>query len=95
MGGYVADTGRILALVDRAKSIGRRIEQRIFEVEREVAALEVGWEGAAALAHRAEHAVLHRELSDMKAALSELEARTRGAHDRYLANIDHNRQMWP
>ena len=95
MGRYTADTEQILALVGRAKQIGMRIEARITDVEREVAALNVDWDGDAADAHRTKHETLHRELTDMRTALPELESMARGAHDRYLANARHNSGMWP
>ncbi|MEU4343074.1 hypothetical protein AB0H00_17650 [Nocardia sp. NPDC023852] len=35
------------------------------------------------------------EMQDMKAALTELETAARTARDRYLANVEHNKRMWP
>ncbi|MEU4344103.1 WXG100 family type VII secretion target [Nocardia sp. NPDC023852] len=95
MPAYVADTERILALVEKARQIGQRIEQRIADVEREVAALHIEWEGSAAEAHRTKHDTWHREVNDMKSALEGLESAARAARDRYLANIAHNQRMWP
>ncbi|WP_067463989.1 WXG100 family type VII secretion target [Nocardia amamiensis] len=95
MSAYTADTDRILTLVDKARRIGQQIEQRIADVEREVAALHIEWEGSAADAHRSKHDTWHREMNDMKTALAELENAVRAARDRYLANIAHNRRMWP
>ena len=48
MGRYSADTEQILGLVGRAKQIGMRVEARITDVEREVVALNVDWDGDAA-----------------------------------------------
>ncbi|MDI9918791.1 WXG100 family type VII secretion target [Rhodococcus sp. IEGM 1379] len=95
MGRYVADTEQILTLVERAKNIGQRIEARITDIEREVTALNVEWEGDAATAHRTTHDTLHREMNDMRTALMHLESTARGAHDRYVANARHNSGMWP
>lgn len=95
MARYVANTDQILALVEQARRIGRRIEDRTAEVEREVAALQVHWEGEAAEAHRANHETWQREMGDMRIALNSLEAAARVAHDRYLANVEHNMGMWP
>ncbi|MEU2087719.1 WXG100 family type VII secretion target [Nocardia beijingensis] len=95
MSAYTADTDRILALVEKARRIGQQIEQRIADVEREVAALHIEWEGAAAEAHRSKHDTWHRQMNDMKTALTELENAARAARDRYLANVAHNRGMWP
>ncbi|WP_063052408.1 WXG100 family type VII secretion target [Nocardia arthritidis] len=95
MSAYTADTDRILALVEKARRIGEQIEQRIADVEREVAALHIEWEGKAAEAHRSKHDTWHREMNDMKTALTELEDAARSARDRYLANVAHNRGMWP
>ncbi|WP_187776123.1 WXG100 family type VII secretion target [Antrihabitans cavernicola] len=92
---YVANTDQILAFVERAAQIGRQIEERIAEVEREVAALQVDWEGSAADAHRANHETWTREMGDMRSALSELSNAAKGAHDRYVANVEHNVGMWP
>ncbi|MFE9321866.1 MULTISPECIES: WXG100 family type VII secretion target [unclassified Nocardia] len=95
MPAYVADTDQILALVAKARLIGQQIEQRIADVEREVAALHIEWEGSAAEAHRAKHDTWQREMQDMRTALAELETAARTARDRYLANVAHNKRMWP
>lgn len=95
MSRYVADTDRILALVEQAKRIGGQIEQRIADVEREVGAMHIDWEGVAADAHRTNHETWTRETGDMRRALASLEAAAKGAHDRYVANVEHNMGMWP
>ncbi|WP_228002383.1 WXG100 family type VII secretion target [Nocardia australiensis] len=95
MAAYIANTDQILALVAKARLIGQQIEQRIADVEREVAALHIEWEGSAAETHRAKHDTWQREMQDMKAALAELETAARTARDRYLANVEHNKRMWP
>lgn len=81
--------------MSRAKEIGQRLEERITDIEREVTALDVDWEGDAATAHRTKHDTLHREMNDMRTALTQLETTARGAHDRYVANARHNSGMWP
>ncbi|MCJ0902677.1 WXG100 family type VII secretion target [Rhodococcus sp. ARC_M6] len=96
MGGrYRADTEQILAVVNRAKEINQRLEQRITDIEREVTALNVDWDGDAATAHRTKHDTRRREMNDMRTALAQLETTARGAHDRYIANAQHNSGMWP
>ena len=95
MARYVANTDQILALVDKAKMIGQRIEERIGEVEREVTGLQVHWEGDAARAHQEKHDTWHREIGEMKEALAGLEAAARAARERYIANVEHNKRMWP
>lgn len=95
MSAYRADTDQILALVAKARQIGHQIEQRIAEVEREVAALHIEWQGSAAEAHRSKHDTWQREMQDMKVALAELETAAAAARDRYLANVEHNKGMWP
>ena len=95
MGRYIADTEQILALIERAKTIGRRLEERITDIEREVTDLNVDWEGDAATAHRTKHDTLHREMNDMRTALTQLETNARTAHDHYVANARHNSGMWP
>ncbi|MFQ6397544.1 WXG100 family type VII secretion target [Nocardia sp. KC 131] len=95
MSAYVANTDQILALVAKARSIGQQIEQRIADVERDVAALHIEWEGSAAEAHRTKHDTWQREMQDMKSALTELETAAGAARDRYLANVEHNKRMWP
>ncbi|MEV6432484.1 WXG100 family type VII secretion target [Nocardia sp. NPDC051463] len=92
---YKADTDQILALVAKAKTIGQQIEQRIADIEREVAALHIEWSGSAADAHKSKHDIWQSEIQDMRTALAELEAAAQGAHDRYLANVEHNKGMWP
>ncbi|MDH6279279.1 WXG100 family type VII secretion target [Prescottella agglutinans] len=95
MARYVANTEQILALVDKARRIGRQFEQRIAEVEHEIAALHVDWQGDAADAHRSNAATWHREMTDMQTALAALETAAHGAHDGYIANVEHNMGMWP
>lgn len=95
MAAYVANTDQILALVAKAHLIGQQIEQRIGDIEREVAALHIEWEGSAAEAHRTKHDTWQREMLDMKSALAELETAATTARDRYLANVEHNKRMWP
>ncbi|WP_415974047.1 WXG100 family type VII secretion target [Rhodococcus sp. 077-4] len=95
MARYVADTDRMLALVDRAHTVGARIKSVIADVEREVADLGIEWEGDAADAHRSKHELLQRKMNDMQMALTRLGALTRDARDRYHAAIDHNKRMWP
>ncbi|MGQ4618114.1 WXG100 family type VII secretion target [Nocardia sp. R7R-8] len=92
---YVADTDRILALIEKARQCGQQIEQRIADVEREVAALHIEWAGEAADAHRSKLDTWYREMNDMTTALGQLENAARAARDRYLANVAHNRRMWP
>ncbi|MEU4342305.1 WXG100 family type VII secretion target [Nocardia sp. NPDC023852] len=95
MASYTADTDQILALVAKAKTVGQQIEQRIADVEREVAALHIEWSGEAADAQKSKHDTWQREMQDMKTALAELEAATQAARERYLANVEHNKGMWP
>ncbi|CAM4430252.1 WXG100 family type VII secretion target [Nocardia ninae] len=95
MASYRVDTDQILALVAKARLIGQQIEQRIADVEHEVADLHIEWQGSAAEAHRAKHDTWHREMQDMKSALADLETAARAARDRYLANVEHNKGMWP
>lgn len=95
MGRYVADTDQILGLVDRARSIGTHIEERIADIEREVADLNVDWDGEGADAHRSKHELLHREMKDMRDALTQLSVLAHDASDRYRANAEHNMRMWP
>ncbi|MFF0818285.1 WXG100 family type VII secretion target [Rhodococcus sp. NPDC003318] len=95
MARYVANTERILALVERARRIGRQFELRIAEVEREIASLHVDWQGVAAEAHRGKAETWHREMTDMKTALAALETAAQSAHDGYIANVEHNMRMWP
>lgn len=95
MARYVANTEQILALVENARRIGQQFDQRIADVEREVAALHVDWQGGAAEAHRAKLDIWHREMKDMNDALSELEKAAKSAHDGYIANVEHNMGMWP
>ncbi|MGV9612232.1 WXG100 family type VII secretion target [Nocardia xishanensis] len=95
MTSYNVDTERVLALVEKARQIGQQIEQRIADVEREVAGLHIEWEGDAAAAHRSKHDTWQSEMQDMKSALAELETAARAAHDRYVANVEHNKGMWP
>ncbi len=95
MARYVANTEQILALVERARQVGRQFEQRIADVEREIAALHVDWQGDAADAHRSKAATWHREMIDMQTALAALETATQSAHDGYIANVEHNMGMWP
>ncbi|MFI6216264.1 WXG100 family type VII secretion target [Nocardia brasiliensis] len=95
MSAYRADTDQILALVTKARQTGQQIEQRIADVEREVAALHIDWQGAAAEAHRSKHETWQREMQDMRSALAGLEAAATAARDRYLANVEHNKGMWP
>ncbi|MFI9506288.1 WXG100 family type VII secretion target [Nocardia sp. NPDC052566] len=95
MSGYVADTEQILALVEKARQIGQKIEQRITDVERDIAALHIDWAGQAAEVHRAKHDIWQNEMSDMRSALADLESAAKAARDRYLANVAHNKGMWP
>ncbi|MGW4477698.1 WXG100 family type VII secretion target [Rhodococcus triatomae] len=95
MARYVANVEQILALVDKARRIGEQIDQRTAEVESEVAALHVDWDGDAAAAHRDQAEAWQREMKDMKDALTALEAAARSAHDGYVGNVDHNMKMWP
>lgn len=95
MTSYSVDTERVLALVAKARQIGQQIEQRIADVEREVEGLHIEWESEAATAHRSKHDTWQSEMQDMKSALNDLETAVRSAHDRYLANVEHNRGMWP
>lgn len=95
MAAYVANTDQILALIAKARLIGQQIEQRIADVEGEVAGLHIEWKGSAAQAHRAKHDTWQREMQDMKSALAELETAATTARDRYLANVEHNKRMWP
>ncbi|WP_433606363.1 WXG100 family type VII secretion target [Prescottella agglutinans] len=95
MARYVANTEHILALVEKARRIGGQFEQRIAEVEREIAALHIDWEGDAAEAHRGQATTWHREMTDMQTALAGLEIAAQGAHDGYVANVEHNMGMWP
>ncbi|WP_327110099.1 WXG100 family type VII secretion target [Nocardia sp. NBC_01730] len=95
MASYTADTDQILELVAKAKTVGQQIEQRIADVEREVAALHIEWSGEAADAHKSKHDTRQREMQDMKIALAELEAAAQAARERYLANVEHNKGMWP
>ena len=95
MARYVADPDRILALVDKARRIGEQIDKRIVQVEQEIAALHVEWDGVAADAHRGNTDTWRREMHDMNAALAALESAARSARDGYLGNVEHNRTMWP
>ncbi|GAB2656443.1 WXG100 family type VII secretion target [Prescottella soli] len=95
MARYVANTEQILALVDKARRIGERIDRRISQVEHEIAALHVEWQGDASDAHRAKADTWQREMNDMKTALGALEAAVHSAHDGYVTNVEHNMRMWP
>lgn len=92
---YAADTEQILALVDEARRVGERIDTRTAQVEREIAALHVEWDGEAADAHRAHVDTWQREMRNMKAALAALESAARCARDGYVGNAEHNKAMWP
>ena len=92
---YTANTDQILALVEKARAIGQQMEDRVAAVEREVDALHVEWDGEGARAHRENHDRWRRETADMHSALDGLASAARAARERYLANVEHNKRMWP
>ncbi len=95
MSRYSVDAEQVLALVAKARAIGQRLEEHAKNVDREIDALHIEWEGSAAEAHRANHDKRKKEFQDMRTALSGLETDTKAAHDRYVANVDLLKKMWP
>ena len=95
MARYKADPEQIAALIATAEQISGRIEERLAQVDQEVAALHVAWAGAAANEHQAKHDEWTRAAREMREAVDELKGDARRAHDSYTTAADHNQGMWP
>ena len=92
---YVADLDKMTALIEAAEAVGKRIDERLDLVDRDVAALGAHFKGATATAHQAKHEAWMKGAREMHSALAELKANVQRAHDAYQGNVEHNMRMWP
>lgn len=70
------------------------LESLAAEIDREMATLQSTWEGLAAEAQAEAHQEWSRGMSGMRAALAELRAAARVAHQNYTGAADANRRLW-
>lgn len=92
---YVVDLARLREVIETGVLIGKRIDERLLDVDREVASLGDIWTGEAADAHRERHAEWMQGARDMHAALSELASSVQHAHNVFRNAVAHNEGMWP
>ena len=92
---YSADIAVLESLIDTAARTSADIETRIATIEHQIADLHFGWQGESAQHHRENADLWQRSMSEMRAALTGLRSAVDGARTTYLANVDHNRRMWP
>ncbi|MGL6234550.1 MAG: WXG100 family type VII secretion target [Segniliparus sp.] len=95
MSSYKADLQQILELVEEAEATGKRVDEHLASVDREVASLGVHWHGDAKAQHEAKHQAWMKGAREMREALTELKTNVSNAHEVYSGNIAHNVGMWP
>ncbi len=94
-GNYRVDLDGMQALIDKAAVLEGRIEDRLSEIQKRIAALHITWVGEAAQAHSTAAAEWAAGAAEMNTALGELRVALDRAQSMYGAVGPTNDGMWP
>lgn len=91
---YSVDPADLDALVGDLERLERALEQTTDDLARRVVRLHDHWDGASASAQHDAHAQWEQGMGAMRAALAEMRAAARVAHDNYARAVAANLSLW-
>ena len=93
-GDFVIEVDELDDLVGDLENCERDLTHLVADLESQMVRLHCSWQGLAATAQREAHQEWSRGMAAMHAALSELRAAARQAHDHYADAATTNVDMW-
>lgn len=91
---YSIDLAELDAVVGDLERLETELESTTDDLERQIALLHTTWEGLAATAQKEAHEEWELGMTAMRAALAEMRAAARVAHDNYTRAHQANVTMW-
>ena len=91
---FAIEVDELEDVVGDLEACERQLTQLVEDLERQMASLHGIWEGLAATAQRDAHEEWSRGMTAMHAALADLRAAARLAHDQYSGAAATNVAMW-
>lgn len=91
---YSIDLGELDLVVGDLERLESDLESTTNDLEKQVALLHTTWEGLTATAQREAHQEWEAGMNAMRAALAEMRAAARVAHDNYTRAHQANVTMW-